>query len=214
MESHVSTWTSAACPLPPIYEALRDLGTASVFSTLELRNGYWQMELDEESKPLTAITTPDGAAYEFQVMPFGLKGAPTTFQKLMVQEVLVGLINKFAIAYLDDIIVFSNTPEEHQRHLRLVFERLSQHGLRLNLGKCKFASNSLDYLGHVMTSTGNHPQTAHVSAIANAEVPERTQAVPGNRQLAARLHPGMFRVTCPTDRPTNHEDTIQVDPGG
>ncbi|KAK9692963.1 Reverse transcriptase (RNA-dependent DNA polymerase) [Popillia japonica] len=104
-------------------------------------------------------------------MPFGLKGAPTTFQKLMVQEVLVGHINHFAIAYLDDIIIYSHTPEEHRRHLRLVFERLSQHGLRLNLNKCKFASNSLDYLGHVVTSTGNHPQTANVTAITNAEVP-------------------------------------------
>ncbi|KAK9679865.1 Reverse transcriptase (RNA-dependent DNA polymerase) [Popillia japonica] len=75
-----------ASPLPPIHEALRDLGAASVFSTLDLRNGYWQVELDEKSKPLTAFTTPDGAAYEFQVMPFGLKGAPTTFQKLMVHD--------------------------------------------------------------------------------------------------------------------------------
>lgn len=199
-------------PLPPIHEALRDLGTAS-FSTLDLRNGYWQVELDEESKLLTAFTTPDGAAYEFQVMPFGLKGAPTAFQKLMVQKVLVGFIHEFAIAYLEDIIVFSDTPEEHQRHLRLVFERLSQHGLRLSLDKCKFASGSLDYLGHVVTSTGNQPQTAHVSAIANAEVPEGAQAGPRGRQLVTRLHPGVFRVTCPTDRPTDHKDAIQVDPG-
>ncbi|KAK9738238.1 Reverse transcriptase (RNA-dependent DNA polymerase) [Popillia japonica] len=131
----------------------------------------------------------------------------------MVQKVLVGFIHEFAIAYLEDIIVFSDTPEEHQRHLRLVFERLSQHGLRLSLDKCKFASGSLDYLGHVVTSTGNQPQTAHVSAIANAEVPEGAQAGPRGRQLVTRLHPGVFRVTCPTDRPTDHKDAIQVDPG-
>lgn len=164
-------------PLPPIQEALKDLGTARIFTTLDLRNGYWQIKMTETSKPLTAFTTPDGAAYEFQVMPFGLKSAPTTFQKLMAQDVLVGYLRDFTIAYLDDIIIFSDNMEDHLRHLRLVFERLTQHGLRLNLDKCEFVSHKLDYLGHVVTSDGNQPQEAHVAAIQAATPPRSRKAL-------------------------------------
>lgn len=172
-------------PLPPIQESLKDLGTAKVFSTLDLRNGYWQIPLAEESKKYTAFTTPDGAAYEFNVMCFGLKSAPTTFQKLMAQEVLVGYLRDFAIAYLDDIIIYSDTWTDHQRHLRLVFERLAQHGLRLNLEKCRFATNSLDYLGHLVTSEGNRPQSIHLEAIQNTTPPKSRKAL---RQLLGTIN--------------------------
>lgn len=166
-------------PLPPIQESLKDLGTAKIFTTLDMRSGYWQIRMAAESKSYTAFTTPDGGCYEFNVMPFGLKGAPSTFQRLMAQDVLVGYLQDFAIAYLDDIIIFSDTLEDHQRHLRLVFERLSQHGLRLNLQKCHFISNHLDYLGHVVTAHGNHPQTCHVEAIQSALVPKTRKALRG-----------------------------------
>lgn len=88
--------------------------------------------MTKECKHLTAFATPDSAAYEFNVMPFGLEDAPTTFQKLMAQDVLVGYLRKLAIAYLDDIIIYSRNLKEYKRHLQLVMERLEQHGLRLN----------------------------------------------------------------------------------
>lgn len=166
-----------ASPLPPIQDSLRDLGTAKVFTTLDLLSGYWQIRMSEGSKHLTAFATPDGAAYEFNVMPFGLKGAPTTFQKLMAQDVLVGYLREFAIAYLDDVIIYSKNLEEHERHLRLVMERLEQHGLRLNLSKCHFASTRLNYLGHVVTREGNTPQASHVAAIQAAAVPRTRKAL-------------------------------------
>ncbi|KAK9730862.1 RNase H-like domain found in reverse transcriptase [Popillia japonica] len=165
---------SEASPLPPIQESLRDLGRARIFSTLDLRSGYWQIRMDASSKQYTAFATPDGAAYEFNVMPFGLKNAPTTFQKLMAQDVLdvlVGYFRDFAIAYLDDIIIYSRDLPEHLRHLHQVLERLQQHGLRLNLEKCHFASAQLDYLGHVVTKEGNQPQTGHVNAIKAVATP-------------------------------------------
>lgn len=119
--------------LPIIADMLRDLGTATMFTTLDLKSGYWQIPLHCDTKPLTAFTTPSGGSYQFKVMPFGLKNAPATFQRLMAQEVLTGYLSHFVLVYLDDIIVYSNGPEEHVYHLRLVFERLRQHGLRCAL---------------------------------------------------------------------------------
>ncbi|KAK9686724.1 RNase H-like domain found in reverse transcriptase [Popillia japonica] len=110
-------------------------------------------------------------------MPFGLKNAPTTFQKLMAQDVLVGYFRDFAIAYLDDIIIYSRDLPEHLRHLHQVLERLQQHGLRLNLEKCHFASTQLDYLGHVVTKEGNQPQTGHVNAIKAAATPTTRKSI-------------------------------------
>ncbi|KAK9752274.1 Reverse transcriptase (RNA-dependent DNA polymerase) [Popillia japonica] len=92
---------SETSPLPTIQEPLRDLGKARIFNTLDLRSGYWQIQTDASSKQYTAFTTPDGATYEFNVMPSGLKNAPITFQKLMARDVLVGYFRDFAIAYLD-----------------------------------------------------------------------------------------------------------------
>lgn len=158
--------------LTPIQENLRDLGGATVFSTLDLKSGYWQVRMVEESKHLTAFATPEGAAYEFNVMPFGLKNAPTSFQKLMAQEVLVGYLRKFVMVYLDDIMVYFQDEESHVTHLALVFERLTQHGLRVNPEKCVIATRSLDYLGHYVTEQRNRPQDGHVEAIQATGVPK------------------------------------------
>lgn len=160
-----------ACTMPAIVEALRDLGTARVFSTLDLRSGYWQIPLEEASKQYTAFATPDGATYQFNVMPFGLKNAPGTFQRLMTQEVLAGYLHNFAIAYLDDIIVYSNNWDDHLHHLTLVFERLQQHGLRCAPEKCRFATQEIEYLGHRVSATHNSPQPLQQHRILLAEPP-------------------------------------------
>jgi hypothetical protein len=94
-----------AAPLPIIQEMLRDLGQAKVFSSLDLKSGYWQVPFSDESKEYMVFTTPDGGLYQFRVMPFGLKGAPPTFQRLMSQEVLTGHLRNFTMVYLDDIIM-------------------------------------------------------------------------------------------------------------
>lgn len=114
-----------------------------------------------ESIPCTAFTTPDVAAYEFRVMLFGLKNAPATFQKMMT-EVLAGYVYQFVIPYLDDVIIFSASPEKHLYHLRLVFERLQQFRLRCGLEKCQFAKPNIDFLGHELTSSGTKPLHRHV----------------------------------------------------
>ena len=90
---------------------------------LDRKGGYWQIALGPESRKYTAFTTPSGGQYQFRVMPFGLKNAPSTFENLM-RHILAEQWGKFAIAYLDDIIIYSHTWEEHLLHLSLVLERL------------------------------------------------------------------------------------------
>lgn len=93
--------------VPRITDALKGLSQPKVFTTLDLKSGYWQIPLAPKDAEKTAFTTPDGTAYQFRVMPFGLKNAPATFQKLMAGEVLTGLLHRFCCVYLDDVIIYS-----------------------------------------------------------------------------------------------------------
>ena len=121
-------------PLPRVDDLLDQLGKSRYFSTLDLSSGFWQIRIHPGSMEKTAFSTPQGL-YEFRVMPFGLTNAPSVFQRLM-QRVLMGLNPcsgpGFVSTYIDDILVFSTTLEQHLKHLRLVLQRLSEVGLKLN----------------------------------------------------------------------------------
>lgn len=110
-------------------------------------------------------------------MAFGLKNAPSTFQQLMTQEVLSGYIQDFVMVYLDDIIIYSNSYEEHIHHLRLVLERLQLHGLHCSLNKCTFATNSLLYLGHEIRGEINTPQIKHLDQLQNYAIPRNKKDI-------------------------------------
>ena len=110
---------------------------ATIFTSLDLQSGYWQVELTEASRPLTAFTIGQLGFYECVQMPFGLTNALATFQCLL-ESCLGEMHLKWYFIYLDDIIVFSKTPEEHVERLRGVFEKLSIAGLRLKPSKCNF----------------------------------------------------------------------------
>ena len=127
-----------AQPLPRIDETLEFLSGSCCFSSFDLASGYWQVPMDEADKPKTAFTTPFGL-YQFNVMPFGLCNAPDTFQSLMTR-VLAGLHWSVALVYLDDIIVFSPTIEEHFDRLEKVFQALRQAKLKVKPRKCLFFS--------------------------------------------------------------------------
>ena len=157
--------------LPSIADTLKELGQAKVFTTLDLKSGYWQIPIHPGSRHLTAFSTPDGSQYEFKVMPFGLKNAPATFQKLMT-EVLSGELHKFAKVYLDDVIIYSPDHETHVEHLRRVLERLQVYGLRCSYKKCELAKTELDFLGHRICQDRNMPQVKHVKQISNFPVPK------------------------------------------
>ena len=150
-------------PLPRIDDTLDLLSSAKYFTTLDLASGYWQVKMAPESQEKTAFATYSGL-YEFTVMPFGLCNAPATFQRLM-ETVLAGLARKTCMVYIDDILVFSKTFEEHLTHLEQIFNRLRQAGLRLKLKKCTFAQPKVEYLGHVVTRDGIEVDPKKVEAV-------------------------------------------------
>jgi Reverse transcriptase (RNA-dependent DNA polymerase)./Integrase core domain. len=157
---------SEASSLPKIAEVLKSFGEAAVFTVLDLKSGYWQIPLNPASKQYTAFSTPDGATYHFNVLPFGLKNAPSCFQNVMTREVLAGYLHHFAQVYLDDIIIY-RTIAEHRDHLRLVLERMRQHNLKVSPEKCKMATDNLEYLGHQIRGTVTRPLNKHLEAIQN-----------------------------------------------
>lgn len=150
-------------PLPRIDEIFDSLRQATLFTTLDLRSGYHQIRLDPESIPLTAFRTRYGL-FEFLVVPFGLTNAPATFMNL-VNDILRPYIDNFVSAYLDDILIFSKTREEHIRHLRQVLDKLREHKLYAKVSKCKYAQRSVDFLGHVVSANGFEMERVKVEAI-------------------------------------------------
>ena len=144
--------TRDAFPLPRIEEALEALGQAKFFSTLDLTSGYWQVEVAEHDKHKTAFSTPMGL-FEANRMPFGLQNAPSTFQRLMT--CCFGDLNfTHLLIYLDDLIIFSKTFDEHLERLQLVFDRLQEHGLKLKPSKCQLMRQEVQYLGHLVSAEG------------------------------------------------------------
>ncbi|GFR89769.1 retrovirus-related Pol polyprotein from transposon 17.6 [Elysia marginata] len=127
-----------AFPLPRIDESLDAIGGASFFSTLDLASGYQQVAMHEEDQEKTAFTTPFGL-WEFTTMPFGLSGAPATFQRLM-QSSMNDLVQRILLVYLDDVLKFSSDFDEHLKRLDTVFERLREIGLKRNPDKCRFGA--------------------------------------------------------------------------
>ena len=150
--------------LPRIEDTLDSLNGACIFTSLDLKSGYWQVELDEESIPLTAFTVGPLGFYECVRMPFGLTNAPATFQRLM-ESCLGELHLEWCIIYLDDIIIFSKTPDDHIIRLEGVFEKLAKAGLKLKPSKCEFFRSSLKYLGHIVSKDGIATDPRKIEAI-------------------------------------------------
>ncbi|XP_075919984.1 uncharacterized protein LOC142922927 [Petromyzon marinus] len=141
-----------AYPLPRMDESLDALAGAHYFSTLDLLSGFWQLPLDESSKPKTAFRTPQGL-FEFNRLPMGLHSAPATFQRLM-ELVLAGLQWDSCLIYLDDVIVFSRTFGEHIERLRAVFLKIRAANLKFKPQKCHLLRESVRYLGHIVSRSG------------------------------------------------------------
>ena len=133
-------------PLPRIDDILDQLGESRYFTTLDLKSGYWQVKVHPSCREKTAFITHEGL-YEFRVMPFGLMNAPAVFQRLM-RRVLrdVDSETEFVSVYLDDVLAFSKTSEEHMMHLLQVLGRLREVGLKLNPKKYHFLRNQVTYL--------------------------------------------------------------------
>jgi hypothetical protein len=158
-----------AYPLPRIDDSLESLAGAKWFSTLDLASGYWQVEMDDESRPKTAIATKQGL-FEYSVMPFGLCNAPATFQRLM-ELVLRGLQWEICLIYIDDVIVFGADVDSTLHNLKRVFTRLRSANLKLKVSKCKLFCRSVDFLGHVVGREGIHTDPTKVQRVKEWPTP-------------------------------------------
>ena len=165
-----------AYPLPFINAILDKLRRAKYISSIDLKQGYWQIPLTEDSKPITAFTVPGRGLFQFKVMPFGLHSAPATFQRLM-DRILGPELEPFCFAYLDDIIILGETYDEHENNLLTVFERLRAANLKINSAKCQFGRKSLKYLGHLVTSEGICTDPDKVDAILELREPTNVRGV-------------------------------------
>ena len=164
--------------LPRIDDTLESLGGAKYFCTLDLISGYHQVELTEESKCKTAFLTPrlNPSQWEYNTMPFGINGGPSTFQRV-IDRVLRGLEYKIAMAYLDDIIVYGKDHRECCERLAMVFDRLRAANLKLKPSKCELFKLKTIYLGHVISAEGISCDPAKVEAVKNWTTPHTARQV-------------------------------------
>ncbi|XP_060758004.1 uncharacterized protein LOC132868818 [Neoarius graeffei] len=188
-----------AYPLPKI-ECLDVLGRASLFSTLDLQSGYWQIAVDSKDREKTAFITKWGL-YEYTRMPFGLCNAPSTFQRAM-ELVLRGLQWETLLIYLDDVIVLGRNVGESLNRLAQVFERLHEYGLKLKPSKCHLLQEEVLFLGHIVSGDGICPNPALVRDVQLWEPPSNIQElqaflglcnyyrkfVPSFAEIASPLH--------------------------
>lgn len=156
-------------PLPRIDDAIDCLHSASYFSSLDLRSGYWQIPVHPSDKEKTAFVTPDGL-FEFNVMPFGLCNAPATFERFM-DTILRGLKWEICMCYLDDIIIYGTTFSEHNQRLGIVLDRIQKAGLVLNSKKCHFAERQAIVLGFLVDKDGIRPDPQKISAVRGFVTP-------------------------------------------
>ncbi|CAM5157383.1 unnamed protein product [Eretmochelys imbricata] len=188
---------SDAYPMPRPDELLDKLGGARYLTTMDLTKGYWQVPLDADARLKSAFITPLGL-YEFLTLPFGLKGAPATFQSL-VDQLLRGM-ESFAMAYIDDICVFSQTWEDHVSQVRQVLNRLQGAGLTVKAEKCKVGMAEVSYLGHRVGSGRLKPEPAKVEVIRDWPAPhtkKQVQAFIGMAGYYQRFVPHFSTIATP-----------------
>ncbi|CAM5117885.1 unnamed protein product [Natator depressus] len=186
-------------PMPRTDELLEKLGWAQFISTLDLTKGYWQVPLDESAKERSA--SPHVGLYEFNVLPFGLWNAPATFQRL-VDGLLAGL-GEYAVAYLNDVAIFSDSWAEHLEHLQRVFERTREAGLTVKAKKCQIGLNRVTYLGYQVGQGTINPLQAKVDACP--KVKETGSILLRLGRVLQVICTAIQPNRCPIDRPNQKE---------
>ena len=185
-------------PIPRMDEILDQLGRSRYFSTLDLASGYHQVEVDERDREKTAFSTAFGH-YEFTRMPFGLTGAPATFQRLM-NHVLTGLE---CFVYLDDIVVYGGNLSEHEARLCRVLQRLRESNLKVKTEKCNFLRREIIYLGHKCSEQGALPDEEKVRCVKDFPVPrnrKQVQSFLGLVNYNRKFIPGTAAIALPINK--------------
>ena len=152
--------------LPRIDEILDALQGNSYFTVLDMKAGYHQISVLEEHKQRTAFTVGPLGFYEYNRMPFGLVNAPATYQRLM-EDCFDGLNLNICFIYLDDLIIFSKSYDEHVDRLRQVFDRIRTEGLKLSPSKCHFFKSKVKYVGHIVSKEGLQPDPMKIEKVLN-----------------------------------------------
>lgn len=162
-------------PIPNMHDIFDKLGKCCYFSTIDLAKGFHQIEVHPNDRAKTAFSTADGH-YEFTRMPFGLKTAPATFQRL-INYVLRDHINKICVVYLDDILIFSTSFDEHIISIKKIFNTLRASNLKIQLNKCQFADYTTKFLGHVVSREGIKPDPSKISSIEKMKPPTNIKEI-------------------------------------
>ena len=162
-------------PLPLIDETLARISGAKIFSKIDIRQAFHKLRLREEDEDLTTFRTRYGS-YKYKVLPFGLTGGPATFQRY-INETLIHGLDEYCSAYLDDVLIFSNSLEEHQVHVTEVLQRLKEADLQANLQKCKFHVEKTKYLGFIVSTEGIAVDPEKVLAVRDWTVPTTLKGV-------------------------------------
>ncbi|UYV85080.1 K02A2.6-like [Cordylochernes scorpioides] len=162
-------------PIPRIDDVMDTLQGSKYFSAIDLKSGYWQVEIEERDKEKTAFTTAHGL-YEFNVMPFGLCNAPATFERNM-DNVLGNLRWQICLCYLDDVIIYSSDFPTHIKRLEAVLRCFSESNLKLNAKKCRFAFEELEILGHITNQEGIKPAEYNIKAVRDFPQPKKAKEV-------------------------------------
>ncbi|MCP4242688.1 MAG: DDE-type integrase/transposase/recombinase [bacterium] len=156
-------------PLPRVDDTLQALRGSTIFTTMDLAKGYWQIAIHGPDKEKTAFVTPSGL-WEFNVMPFGLRTAPATFQRFM-DSLVRDLPGDHVLVYMDDVVVHSATVDDHLRHVRQVLEMLRRAGVAAKASKCEFGVRQADFLGHRITAQGYAPLMDRTAALRDYPAP-------------------------------------------
>ncbi|WVZ88354.1 hypothetical protein U9M48_034885 [Paspalum notatum var. saurae] len=162
-------------PLPRIEDLFDQLKGACVFSKIDLRSGYHQLRIRPSDIPKTAFISRYGL-YEYTVMSFGLTNAPAFFMYMM-NSVFMEYLDKFVVIFIDDILIYSKTEEEHEEHLRLVLQKLREHKLYAKFSKCDFWIEEVKFLGHVISNGGIAVDQSKVSEVQNWKIPEDVKGI-------------------------------------
>lgn len=187
-------------PIPNISDILDKLGKCQYFSSIDLASGFYQVETHPDDIHKTAFSVDFAPGhFEFLRMPMGLKNAPSTFQRVM-DHVLRGLQNVICVVYLDDILVFSTSLQEHIVNLRKIFERLRESNFKIQMDKSDFLKHETAYLGHIITPNGVKPNPDKIKAIQNYPIPKTTKQIKGFLGLLGyyrRFIPNFAKLTKP-----------------
>jgi hypothetical protein len=162
-------------PLPRIEDLFDQHQGACVFSKIDLRSGYHQLKIRSEDIPKTAFTCKYGL-YEYTVMSFGLTNAPAFFMHLM-NKVFMDYLDTFVVIFIDDILIYSKSEAEHEKHLRLVLQRLREHKLYAKLSKCEFWIDEVPFLGHMISKGGIAMDPGKVKDVLDWVVPQTVKEV-------------------------------------